>query len=355
MVVDTTYIVLVYWLIASLYWRSSLGVHSHTPYACHTNCYAKNTNGTKVILQEHFCMPYISCLKNGKTLRVTNYALQEHFFVPYIVCFKNSKTLRLDDYTLQEHFLVPYIACFKNGTTLRLTNYTLHEYFCVPYIACLKKGKTLKLNNYTLYIFFLNTSPLQAPLVHKWNGKICRIKRRISIETQSNTKLPCLCRMAYSHSLDKSFDGVKDMETSQSKKRTSACLTIVEKGKNKNVAKRNSHMWLGFKAMNALNASKGLEEIPHRSVTELVKGGMSEKEALECQNCVSSYPFVAQEIWPSADDLGQQHSHHTQIPSDIEVCDGFAMDYHIALFFNLDEMIIPKEEALEKSLNGWMK
>ena len=335
-----------YWLIASLYWSSSLGVYSHTPYACHTNCYAKNTNGTKVILQEHFCMPYIPCLNNGKILRLTNYTLQQYFFVPYISCLKSCKIPRLANYTLQEHFFVPYIACLKKGKIL--INYTLQEHFFVPYIACFRNGKILKRTKHILHNFFPNISSLQAPLVHKWNGKMCGTKRRISIEIQSNTKSSCLCRMAYSRSLDKSFDGAKDMEMSQSKKRTSACLTIVEKGKIKNVTKRNSHLWLGFKAMNALNASRGLEEIPHKSVTELVKSGMSEKEALECQNCVTSYPFVAQEIWPSADDLGQQHFHHTQIPSDIEVCDGFAMDYHIALFFNLDEMIIPKEEALEK-------
>ena len=108
--------------------------------------------------------------------------------------------------------------------------------------------------------------------------------------------------MAYSRSLNKSFNGAKDMEMSQSKKQTSACLTIVEKEKIQNVTKKNSYMWLGFKAMNALNASGGLEEIPHKNVTELVKNGMSEKEALECHNCIILYPFVAQEIWSSADE-----------------------------------------------------
>ena len=47
-------------------------------------------------------------------------------------------------------------------------------------------------------------------------------------------------------------------------------------------------------------------------------------------------------------DLGEQDFHHTQIPSDIDVCDGFAMEYHIALFFQLDDMFILKEETLEK-------
>ena len=72
----------------------------------------------------------------------------------------------------------------------------------------------------------------------------------------------------------------------KTKKRTSsnACLVVVEKNKNKsNTSKQNDCLWLGFKAMNALNASKGLAEVPHKSVTELVKIGMNEKEALECQ------------------------------------------------------------------------
>ena len=168
--------------------------------------------------------------------------------------------------------------------------------------------------------------------------------------TKSNMKQLCLCRMALSRSLDRTFDRVKDMETSQNKKQTSsnACLAVIEKNKNKNVPKKNSNLWLGFKAMNALNESRGCEEVAHKSVSELVKLGMSEKEALECQDCVPSYPFVPQGIWPSTNNLGEQNYHHTQIPSEVEVCDGFAMDYHIALFFQLEEMIIPKDEALEK-------
>jgi hypothetical protein len=164
------------------------------------------------------------------------------------------------------------------------------------------------------YIFSLVTSHLQAPLVDKWNGEMSRGKRRISIVTKNNTQTCCDCRMAHSRSLDKSFDGVKDMETSQNKKRSSSltCLTIVEKNKNKNASKKNAHLWLGFKALNALNANKELDEIAHSSVSELVKSGMCEKEALECQNCVPSYPYVLQEMWPSTNDLGEQNYHHTQ-------------------------------------------
>lgn len=166
----------------------------------------------------------------------------------------------------------------------------------LAYIRCLEYGmldKCLK-----QHIFPLITSPLQAPLIDKWNGEMYREKRRNSIATKNNISIWYLCRMAYSRSLDKSFDGVRDMETSQNKKRTSstACLTVLETNKKKNASKKNTHLWLGFKALNALNASKGLEEIAHKSVSELVKFGMSEKEALECQNCVPSYPHVPQEM-----------------------------------------------------------
>ena len=100
--------------------------------------------------------------------------------------------------------------------------------------------------------------------------------------------------------------------------------------------------------MNALNANKCLDKVSHKTVTELVKMDMSEKEALECQGCVSSYPYVPQELWPYKNDLGEQNYHSTQVPSDIDVCDGFVMDYYIALFFQIDDMFIPKEETLEK-------
>ena len=155
--------------------------------------------------------------------------------------------------------------------------------------------------------------------------------------------------MAYARSLEKSLDGVKDMEVTQTKKRTSsnACLTIVDKTKNRTSSQNKSlPLWLGFKAMNALNESNNLAKESHKSVSELVKMGMYEGEALECQDSIISYPYVPQEVWPNKNNLGKQNFHHTQIPSEIETSDGFAMDYHIALFFELDEMIVPKEEAL---------
>ena len=190
--------------------------------------------------------------------------------------------------------------------------------------------------------------PQQSPLIHKWNGMWSRCKRKT--QKSHNKNLLDVCRMTYARSLEKSLDGVQDMEVTQTKKRTSTstCVAIIDKTKNRSTNQEKTlPLWLGFKARNALNASKGLAKVSHKSVSELVKMGMYESEALECQDCIPAYPYVPQELWPNKNALGKQNYHHTQIPSDIEVSDGFAMDYHVALFFDLDEMVIPKEEALK--------
>ena len=192
---------------------------------------------------------------------------------------------------------------------------------------------------------FLKPS-LQSPLIHKWKGIRLRSKKNIS-KTYNNNILYC-CRMAYARSLEKSLDGVKNMEVTQTKKRTlsTASLTIVDKTKNRSTTQgKTLPLWFGFKAMNALNASNKLAKENHKSVSELVRMGMYEGEALECQDSNVSYPYVTQELWPSKNKLGKQNYHHTQIPSEIETLDGFAMNYHVALFFELDEMISPKDEA----------
>ena len=189
--------------------------------------------------------------------------------------------------------------------------------------------------------------PQQSPLIHKWKGVRSRCKN--IIPKNFNNNMFYFCRMAYSRSLEKSLDGVKDMEVSQNKKRLSshASLTIVDKTKSRSsTQEKHLPLWFGFKAMNALNLSKGLAKESHKSVSELIKLGMYENEALECQDCITSYPYVSQVLWPNKNILGKQNFHHTQIPSYIEVSEGFAMDYHVALFFELEEMVIPKEEAL---------
>ena len=156
-------------------------------------------------------------------------------------------------------FVLWLIASLYCISSHHVNSYTLHECLYLARPVHTNTNNWGKTNN-IIKSFFLATSPLQAPLVHKWNGDLSRAQRKISIATQNNTIVPLLCRMAYARSLDKNFDGVKDMETSQNKKQTSsnASLVVLEKNnKNKgNTSKQNARLWLGFKAMNALNASK---------------------------------------------------------------------------------------------------
>ena len=287
-VAHTTTTIYVIWLIASLYWIHSQCALSHPSPLWHEKC-------------------------NELNIRTTSH---------------------IDKHTNSYILLSHVVNVYRNTTSKPRPLITYWENY-----------------RYFTLTFFLATCPLQAPLVHKWNGDMSKAQRRISMDIHNNTKLISLCRMAHSRNLDKTFEGAKDMEISQNKKRTSsfASLTVVEKRKTKsNTPKQTPRLWLGFKALNALNESKGLDMVTHKSVSSLVLGGMSDKEALECQNCVPSYPYVPQEMWPNMDDLGTQNFHFTQVPSDVDVCEGFSMDYHVALFFQIDDMLIPKEKALEK-------
>ena len=79
----------------------------------------------------------------------------------------------------------------------------------------------------------------------------------------------------------------------------------------------------------------------HLPVATLVKNGMREKEARECQTVEASFSFVIQEEWPNSreDDKTGQHFNLTQIPSDVEVDRfGFSFDYHIAIYFEMGEI-----------------
>ena len=108
----------------------------------------------------------------------------------------------------------------KNVTSNRIVGYfanTSKHYVCI---------------NNKLFL----APPLQSPLIYKWKGDWSRSKRNI-LKTHNNSMF-YFCRMAYSRSLEKSLDGVKDMEVTQTKKQTStnACLTIVDKTKNRSSA-----------------------------------------------------------------------------------------------------------------------
>lgn len=68
---------------------------------------------------------------------------------------------------------------------------------------------------------------------------------------------------------------------------------------------------------------------------------MYEIETLKCQNYILSYPYILQDMWPNKNNLGDQFFHHSQMSLEIKICDGFAIDYHVTLFFEQEKMVIP--------------
>ena len=86
-------------------------------------------------------------------------------------------------------------------------------------------------------------------------------------------------------------------------------------------------------------------------ISELIRKEMEIDEAIECQQATPSFPFVIQEVWPSkrGDGIEGQHFNLTQIPFDVEVDEnGFALDYQIAISFEIENLKVSKESVMEK-------
>src|ERR1700738_2131295 len=98
--------------------------------------------------------------------------------------------------------------------------------------------------------------------------------------------------------------------------------------------------------MNTIAKIANMPLIQTPSFTKLVKGGMCEFEAHEMVKSSPSFPFVAQEEWPSKRMDGNDGMYYnlTQIPLDVEVGDhGFALDYHISIHFEIEKIELDRD------------
>ena len=134
---------------------------------------------------------------------------------------------------------------------------------------------------------------------------------------------------------------------------TMAQVTISQKkAKEKMVVEpKRPPFWLGFQAMNWTNRSKDYPIDKMELISELIRKGMEIDEATKCQQATPSFPFVIQEEWPSirGDGIEGQHFNLTQIPFDVEVDEnGFALDYQIAIAFEIGDLKLSKENMMEK-------
>ena len=137
------------------------------------------------------------------------------------------------------------------------------------------------------------------------------------------------------------------------KRPTMAQVTISQKkAKGKMVVEpKRPPFWLGFQAMNWTNRSKDYPIDKMELISELIRKGMEIDEATKCQQATPSFQFVIQEEWPSirGDGIEGQHFNLTQIPFDVEVDEnGFALDYQIAIAFEIGDLKVSKENVMEK-------
>lgn len=68
----------------------------------------------------------------------------------------------------------------------------------------------------------------------------------------------------------------------------------------------------------------------------------------KCHNNITSLHICTTKMWPIKDNVAEQNYHYIQIPWNIEVNKGFAVNCHLVLFFNLDELVISWEETQGK-------
>ena len=131
-----------------------------------------------------------------------------------------------------------------------------------------------------------------------------------------------------------------------------------KKAKGKGNTFQRPPFWLGYHTLNAIacNNKEPLERT--HSVSELVKLGMAHNEALEHLEAVPSFPYIPQEAWPSQRIDGKEGGHFnlTQVPFDVEVDEGgFALDYQIAIPFELCERNLTRDEIYIKTIERLKK
>ena len=126
-------------------------------------------------------------------------------------------------------------------------------------------------------------------------------------------------------------------------------LSSQKKVKGKEIAIPRPSFWLGFHALNLLAKENNQPMEPSHSVSKLVRMGVSHDEALDCIMSEPAFPYVLQEEWPSKRMDGKEGNHYnlTQLPHEIEVDEyGFALDYHVAILFELEDIVFLKDYAM---------
>ena len=276
----------------------------------------------------------------------------------------------------------------QNGLDIKSKMYVSH--FEYP-IAIIHKDKSLKntnvekytytepLNDYLvngclairnrldvtyLHHFFLKFN-IQVGLQHNlWNGFEVGVIRSNDFSNCSQPPYSFqnyICnRMTSSSNIaattrnlfEQNTDVVDTLANGQKRQVIAMVVSSQKKAKGKGIASQRPPFWLGFHTLNAIACEKGKPIEPSLFVSELVKLGMAHNEALEHLEAVPSFPYIPQEAWPSKREDRKEGGHFNliQVPFDIETDEcGFALDYQVAISFEIGEKNLPRDEIYAKT------
>jgi hypothetical protein len=325
------------------------------------------TNLSKTLCLHDLCT---FCLHNYLNVNCYNYDI-----IVNLLAFSYAHTLKVWTYYWKKEMYVhvnpPSLNVWMvldktlNNQTFNMYSMIRNNHSCMYALYDIdhfKKITTLK-SIYNTSTSFSMIMLHSAPQIKLWGGVNHEIKRRNStshknhsiltqnffIFSMSQRPTSSTSSQRYKDKLT-ALDNDTDTEMFVTQKRNSSSTQGVSsqkkaKGKS-NPGLKRPPFWLGYQAMNWTNRGKGYPMDSNEPVATLVKNGMREKEAKECQSASISFPFVIQEEWPNSREDGKdgQHFNLTQIPSDVEVDKyGFSFDYQIAIIFEMEEKEWEKE------------
>ena len=206
-------------------------------------------------------------------------------------------------------------------------------------------------------VLFLTTNSLEGPQLNLWNEIVVKVRKR-NILVYKITYQCCFvlhsmeASPSYGITSKKLFENSTMVEVEiQNKKRSNNAQIVSsqKKVKGKEITIPRPSFWLGFHALNLLAQENNQPMEPSHSVSQLVRMGVSHEEALDWIMSEPAFPYVLQEEWPLKRMDGKEGNHYNliQLPHELEVDEyGFALDYHVAIFFELGDLVLLKDDVM---------
>ena len=343
-------IVFILWLLlATQYWNKSHSVNSHNQWVCFVQTCSNNEH-INVSINQIICYDENDGYLCSNNKNHAKYINNNHNKQGNIRLYTSSLNHSNQPYL---HDNVIFVTKFLSKNVLL----AIKCYVNYPINVCLITNSNFKIYMILeLHTFFFTTNPQQGPQPNLWNEGVVKVIREKlaygmtykccfvlhSMEASPKTALTS----------KKLFDDSEMIEVGVQNKKRSSDLQILssqKKVKGKEIAIPRPSFWLGFHALNLLAKENNQPMEPSHSVSKLVRMGVSHDEALDCIMSEPTFPYVLQEEWPSKRMDGKEGNHYnlTQLPHEIEVDEyGFALDYHVAILFELEDIVLLKDDVM---------